>query len=117
DALLHADIGGQERADSGYAREHECRARPRNLDDLLVATRATADAAHPTDPATAMLSADSGEAISGWHSRRTSAWVRAVGDRAVTDRRDADCLVVVGELIDDAVGAYPQGAQAVQPAT
>lgn len=47
---------------------------------------------------------------------RTSAWVSAIGERAVTDRRDADCLIVVCELIDDPIRAYAQRAQALQPA-
>ena len=42
--------------------------------------------------------------------------VSAVSDPAVTDRRDADYLVVVGELIDDAIRAYMQQAEALQPA-
>lgn len=34
----------------------------------------------------------------------------------MTDCRDADCLVVIGELVDDAVGADAQRTQAMEPA-
>jgi hypothetical protein len=38
----------------------------------------------------------------------TSAGVPAVGDRAMADRGDADDLVVVCQLVDDAIRAHAQ---------
>jgi hypothetical protein len=40
-----------------------------------------------------------------------------VGDRPVADRDDADCLIGVGELVDDAVRAHAQGAESLETTT
>jgi hypothetical protein len=45
-----------------------------------------------------------------------SARVDAIGDAAVADRDHSDRLLGVGELVEDAVGADPQRAQAAKPA-
>jgi hypothetical protein len=44
-----------------------------------------------------------------------STWVSPVRDRPVADRQHADCLVVVCELVDDAIPARAQRAEATQP--
>jgi hypothetical protein len=48
--------------------------------------------------------------------RRRSAGIGAVRDRSMPDRGDADGLVALGELVDDAVGTDAQGAEAPEPA-
>ncbi len=53
--------------------------------------------------------------IAAWGPGPASAGVGAVGDRAVADRGDANGPVVVGQLVDDAICADAQRAQAVQP--
>ena len=54
------------------------------------------------------------EAVNAVRRRPPSSGVRAVGDRAVVDRGDTDGVLVVCQLIDDAVGADAQRAQAAE---
>ena len=44
--------------------------------------------------------------------RQASSWIGPVCGGAVADRGDADRAFVVGELVDDSVGADPQRAKA-----
>ena len=47
-------------------------------------------------------------------SGRASPRIRPVCDGAMADRRDADRLFVLGQLVDDAVGTDPQRTKAAQ---
>lgn len=58
------------------------------------------------------------EEASLWSAQRVaSAWIGAISDGAVQDGGDAYGLLVVDELVDDAVAADAQGAQTAQPSS